>query len=120
MKRIILVALSISIYLHAVEQENVYTVPEGVSVANVFAALYERAEVLGMGIYARNSGRRLASAENAMQVFTAFCHRGSCDYVRGKCMKVSLADFPEIDLTGFNKQYGNNAGQEAIEHYIAK
>ncbi len=103
--------------MKAADKEEEYTVPEDVSVANVFTALYKNARVLGMGIYAPNSGREPSSAINAMQVFSAYCGNGDCDYVRGKCMKVGLSKFPKIDLHSYNREYGEGAGQRAIEEY---
>lgn len=94
-----------------------YTVPEGTSVANVFTALYRNADVLGMGIYAPNSGKEPSSAINAMQVLSVYCTKGYCDYVRGKCIKVDLSAFPKIDLRSYNRQYGEGAGEKAIKEY---
>ncbi len=100
--------------------ENKYTVPEGVSLANVFAALYGNAKVLGMGKHAPNSGKGFSSAVNAMQVFSAYCPRGYCNYVRGKVMKVDFSKYPQLDLRSYNRDNGKNAGQKAIELYAQK
>ncbi len=117
MKRFYLIVMLLPILAGIKAADKDYTVPEDVSVANVFAALYKNARVLGMGIHAPNSGREPSSGINAMQMFSAYCTNGYCDYVRGKCMKVDLSQLPKIDLRSYNREYGEGAGQKAIEKY---
>lgn len=112
-------SLLISISAHAMK-EGTIRAPEGMSKLNAFVALYHRGEVVGMGQLALESGRKLQSEEEAVNVFTIYHTNGLLDYVRGKSLHISLRKFPEINVKSFNDRYGRNAAQDALQAYHAQ
>lgn len=92
-------------------------IPEGMSSVDAFDALYKNAEVLGMGRLNPAAGKAASTPWNAIQIFKTYCHNGYCDYVRGKCMKVDFRKFPELDVSSYDKQYGQGSAQKAIDTY---
>src|SRR5437762_872351 len=96
-------------------------IPNDMSAADVFAALYEDARVSrkvnDMGKYQQCAGLALGSRWNAVQVFQNFCHNGYCDYVRGKYMKVSFHKFPELNVKEYDEHYGRGSAQEAVDSF---
>lgn len=92
-------------------------VPDDMSSVDAFDALYKNATVFGMGQYAPSSGDSPTSPWNTIQVFKSYCHRGQCDYVRGKYMKVDFLNFPELDVNNYDQHYGEGSAQKAIDTY---
>lgn len=91
--------------------------PDEISSVDAFTALYTNARILGMGRLTLSAGEAPASPWNAIQIFKTYCPSGYCDYVRGKCMKVNFRKFPDIDATGYDKQYGKGAAEKALKSY---
>lgn len=92
-------------------------VPEGMSSVDAFNALYENAIIIGMGKYATCSGQTPGTPWNTIQIFKRYCYNDFCDYVRGKYMKVDFQEFPELDVTGYDRKYGPGSAQKAIDTY---
>ncbi len=92
-------------------------VPEGMSSADAFTALYIKAEVHGIGNFHPYAGKAPGSRWNAVQLFKTYCRNNFCNYVRGKPMKVNFSQFPALDVSGYDKQYGQGAAQKAMDTY---
>lgn len=92
-------------------------IPEGMSSIGAFTALYNNAEVVGMGKHNSAAGKAPSTPLNAVQVFFTYCPGGYCDYVRGKRMKIDFRKFPELDVSIYDKQYGQGSAQKAIDVY---
>lgn len=84
------------------------------SILQTFAELYKNAKVIGMGIYAHNSGKAFDTVEEAQQVFNSACPNKNCDYVRGKLIKIDFAQHPNLDTTLYDRQYGEKAAKNIL------
>lgn len=89
--------------------------PQGMSSVNAFDALYTNAKVVGLGAFSPVAGDEPTSSIKAIQIFKVYCPTGYCDYVRGKLMKVDFSKFPKLDVSGYDRQYGEGAAKKALE-----
>ena len=92
-------------------------IPENMNSVDVFIALYESAEVFGVGAYNPVAGQDIFNHINAIQIFKNYCFNGNCRYVRGKYMKVSFRKFPELNVERYDNHYGPRSAQKAIDTY---
>lgn len=92
-------------------------VPEGMSSVDVFHALYTNAQVIGYGKLHPAAGKIPTSPWNVVQLYQSSCRKGSCDYVRGKAMKVNFTRLGENGAEGYDQKYGKGSAQKAIDAY---
>lgn len=96
----------------------VVRVPDGMSSVEAFMALYENARVLRVdGSIQAHAVEVPKSPWNAIQIFHAYCHKGHCEYVRGRVIRADLGNFPYINADGYDKQYGPGAAAKAMASY---
>ena len=88
-------------------------VPEALSLPETFSALYHAADVVEQR--ATFAGKRLCNRNDARIIFESQCDDKYCDIVRGKYMHVGFASFPKLDITGYDKHYGEGAAKKAID-----
>jgi hypothetical protein len=107
-------ASAITLGMDNAEKPSVYTAPDNMGLLGTFATLYNKAEVIGMGTMAPNSGKPFENSTETKQVFLAACPNKYCDYVRGKLMKIDFSKYPEIETTQYNRQYGAHAAENIL------
>jgi len=99
----------------ASEKQEKITAPAGLSLPVAFRALYDHVEPLGMGHLDPQAGQSLGNNQHTMQVLLSKCAGLKCDYVCGKPIKTYFTDYPNLDVTQYNKQHGKGAAQAILE-----
>ncbi len=90
--------------------------PQGMSLLDCFNALYTNA----IPNWLQSMGAKKTGANSAQEALELLKKSGSvsyCDYVNGKLMKTSLADFPYVHSRRYDEEYGPKAAQRALNEY---
>lgn len=92
-------------------------VPDGVSSAEAFHVLYNAARITNRHLDIRYAGMPAPehSLEHAVQRYHAHCRNHSCREVNGKLMGIIFRNFPRLDVSGYDQQWGKGEAMKALQ-----
>ncbi len=106
-------------------QQVFVTVPEGMSYVNALRALYSAATPTPFLQIFPELEQKQAQCIATSQKMAELFKRGAInstppyymDYIAGKKIKVHFHQFPRLDVTSYDEEYGKEAAQKALEAY---
>lgn len=92
-------------------------VPDGVSSAEAFHVLYNRARITNRHLDIRFAGMPAPdySLEHAVQRYHAHCRNHRCAEVNGKFMGIFFKTFPFLDLSAYDQKWGEGEAMKALQ-----